>query len=214
MSAQTLREQKKQQTRQVISDAATGLFIERGFDRVTIAEVAAAAGVAKMTVTNYFPRKEDLVLDLSEVFVSGPARVVAEGLVGGVSPLVSLREHYLAAVERHDPVIGFSGEPFARMIVESPALLARLRVFHEEREAAVARVLAEAETGAGAGGGGAPSDGITSAAVAAQLGAALRLLFGRLLERTLSGASNAEIAVAHEEEARRVFALLEPLFAE
>lgn len=225
MSAQPLREQKKQQTRQAISDAATGLFVERGFDRVTIADVAAAAGVAKMTVTNYFPRKEDLVLDLSEAFVSGPARVVA-ARPAGLSPLEALRDDYLAAVRRQDPVIGFSGEPFARMIVDSPVLLARLREFHEQREAALAEQLA-AEAGARAGTGGAwgdpqaPEDaedtedaeGITCRAVAAQLGAALRVLFGCLLERTLTGESNAEIAAPHEAEARRVFELLEPSLA-
>ncbi|MCX4822362.1 TetR/AcrR family transcriptional regulator [Streptomyces sp. NBC_01142] len=222
MSAQPLREQKKKQTRQAISDAATGLFIERGFDRVTIADVAAAAGVAKMTVTNYFPRKEDLVLDLSEAFVSGPARVVA-ARPAGVSPLEALRDDYLAAVRKQDPVIGFSGEPFARMIVDSPVLLARLREFHEQREAALAEQLG-AEAGARAGTGGAwgdpqaPKDaedpeGITCRAVAAQLGAALRVLFGCLLERTLTGGSNAEIAAPHEAEARRVFELLEPSLA-
>jgi AcrR family transcriptional regulator len=213
MSALPLREQKKQQTRQAISDAATGLFIERGFDRVTIADVAAAAGVAKMTVTNYFPRKEDLVLDLSEEFVSGPARVVA-GRAPGVSPLEALREDYLAAVRRRDPLIGFSGEPFARMIVDSPVLMARLREFHEQREDALAEQLsAEAGARAGAEAGAKDRDdpeNITDRAVAAQLGAALRLLFGRLLERTLTGESDAKIAAPHEAEARRVFELLEP----
>jgi AcrR family transcriptional regulator len=56
-----LRERKKQETRQAISDIATVMFVQRGFDAVTISQVAEAAGVSKMTVTNYFPRKEDLV---------------------------------------------------------------------------------------------------------------------------------------------------------
>ncbi|TMR06256.1 TetR/AcrR family transcriptional regulator, partial [Nonomuraea turkmeniaca] len=68
-----LREQKKRETRQAISDHATQLFLERGFDRTTIADIAAAARVAKMTVTNYFPRKEDLALDHHEAFVAGLA---------------------------------------------------------------------------------------------------------------------------------------------
>ncbi|MCF2436589.1 TetR/AcrR family transcriptional regulator [Streptomyces thinghirensis] len=58
-----LRETKKRETRQLISDHATRLFIEQGFERTTIAEIADAARVAKKTVTNYFPRKEDLALD-------------------------------------------------------------------------------------------------------------------------------------------------------
>ncbi|MER6799893.1 TetR/AcrR family transcriptional regulator, partial [Amycolatopsis mediterranei] len=58
-----LRERKKQATRLLISNVATGLFAERGFEEVTVAEIAEAAGVSKMTVFNYFPRKEDLFLD-------------------------------------------------------------------------------------------------------------------------------------------------------
>ena len=52
-----LRERRKQETRQAVSDIATGLFVANGFEEVTISQVADAAGVAKMTVTNYFPRK-------------------------------------------------------------------------------------------------------------------------------------------------------------
>lgn len=142
-----LREMKKRQTRQNISNQATRLFMRHGFDRVTIADVAAAAQVAKMTVTNYFPRKEDLALDLHEEFVALQARTVA-GRAPGESALTALRRAFLEAVAKHDAVIGFSGPDFARMIVESPALVARLREFHEEREDALAAVLAE-ETGAG-----------------------------------------------------------------
>ncbi|MEE3921649.1 TetR/AcrR family transcriptional regulator [Micromonospora sp. BRA006-A] len=56
MTAQStgLRALKKRQTRENISSQATRLFLERGFDNVTIAEAAAAAQVSKMTVTNYF----------------------------------------------------------------------------------------------------------------------------------------------------------------
>src|SRR5687768_778483 len=113
MSTQTtgLRELKKQQTRENISHQATRLFLERGFDKVTIADVAAAAQVAKMTVTNYFPRKEDLALDLSEAFVGSLARTVRER-EPGESALAALRRAYLAAVAEHSPVIGFSGPAF------------------------------------------------------------------------------------------------------
>lgn len=58
-----LRERKKRETRAAISHVATRLFYERGFDAVTVDEVARAAGVSKMTVFNYFARKEDLMLD-------------------------------------------------------------------------------------------------------------------------------------------------------
>ena len=55
-----LRELKKEQTRQHIADTAWQLFIDRGFDQVSVAEVARAAQVAEATVFNYFPSKEDL----------------------------------------------------------------------------------------------------------------------------------------------------------
>ena len=58
-----LRESKKLHTRQQIADEAMRLFVTRGFDHVTVAEVAAAAGVSEKTVFNYFPTKEDLFFD-------------------------------------------------------------------------------------------------------------------------------------------------------
>ena len=63
MSATSLRERKKQNLRTAISDAATRLFVERGFDNVTVAEIAEAANVSTMTVFNHFQKKEDLFFD-------------------------------------------------------------------------------------------------------------------------------------------------------
>jgi AcrR family transcriptional regulator len=61
-----LRERKKRLTRQLISDTATNLFLERGFDEVRISEIAAACEVSEKTIYNYFPTKESLVLDREE----------------------------------------------------------------------------------------------------------------------------------------------------
>jgi AcrR family transcriptional regulator len=71
-----LRERKKEQTRAAIAHTAVGLFLERGYDHVSIADIAAAAGVAKMTVTNYFPAKEDLVISAGVSVVPDLAAVV------------------------------------------------------------------------------------------------------------------------------------------
>jgi AcrR family transcriptional regulator len=201
MAGMGLREMKKRQTRQNISDQATRLFLRHGFDRVTIADVAAAAQVAKMTVTNYFPRKEDLALDLHEEFTGLLARTVAER-APGESALAALRRAFLDAAARHDPVIGFSGPDFARMITESPALVARLRELHEERENALTAVLA-AETAAH------PDDPLPRLA-AAQLAAVHRVLFQEALRRTLDNEPDEEIAAALAKSARMAFDMLSP----
>ncbi|MEV0611922.1 TetR family transcriptional regulator [Nonomuraea sp. NPDC050404] len=203
MSTDTLglREQKKRETRQAISDHATQLFLERGFDHTTIADIAAASRVAKMTVTNYFPRKEDLALDHHEEFAQGLARAVARRPAGEPA-LGAVRREYMTALERRDPVIGFTGRDFARMIAASPTLVARLRDLHDQREEALARQLA-AE---------APADPVAARAVAAQLGAADRLLFRELQARMLAGdpPDDDAIAAALTQIARQIFDLLEP----
>ncbi|MET8756909.1 TetR/AcrR family transcriptional regulator [Lentzea sp. NPDC004782] len=196
-----LRELKKQQTRQAISDTATRLFLERGFEEVTITDIAAAAQVAKMTVTNHFPRKEDLALDYHETFAASLARTV-EARPAGESALAALRREFLDQLTRHDVLAGFSGPGFARMITDSPTLTTRLRDLHDQREEALARTLA-ADTAA------APGD-IEPRAAAALLGAAHRTLFQEVMGLTLRGTGNQEIAAIADRSARHVFGLLEP----
>ncbi|MFB8009649.1 TetR/AcrR family transcriptional regulator [Nocardia sp. NPDC056000] len=196
-----LRERKKQQTRQHISNTATLLFLERGYDSVTIAEIAAAADVAKMTVTNYFPRKEDLVLDLHDIFVETLAQTVREREIGE-SALAALRRNYLATVAERNAVVGFSGPDFARLITGSSALVARLREFHEERERRLATCLA-AETSAG-------PDEFAPRVAAALLGGIHRALFEETLRRTVAGESNDVIAGALTGNVITAFDTLEP----
>ncbi|GAA0219370.1 TetR family transcriptional regulator [Saccharothrix mutabilis subsp. mutabilis] len=196
-----LRARKKQQTRENISNQATRLFLERGFDKVTIADVAEAADVAKMTVTNYFPRKEDLALDLGAVFVDMLARTVRER-APGESALTALHRAYADAVARQDPVIGFSGPEFARMIADSPALVSRLREFHDDRETALAEALAEQTAS--------HPDDLRPRVAAALLGGVHRLLFDETLRRTVAGEPNDRIAAALAEHVDTAFGMLEP----
>ncbi|MFD3997867.1 TetR/AcrR family transcriptional regulator [Streptomyces sp. NPDC058583] len=207
-----LRESKKQETRQLISDHATRLFMEQGFEQTTIAEIATAARVAKKTVTNYFPRKEDLALDHHEAFTATLARAVADR-AAGESPLAALRREFTAAVETCDPVAGFAGPEFARMIAESPTLSARLRELHDLREEALAETLATvAPAQAPAQATAQPpaqAPAIAPRAAAALLGAAHRLLFQRIQELTLAGEPNARIAAVVAPEATYLFDLLE-----
>jgi AcrR family transcriptional regulator len=64
--AEGLRERKKRLMRRQLSDTATAMFLERGFDAVRVAEVARACGVSEKTVFNYFPVKEALIMDRLE----------------------------------------------------------------------------------------------------------------------------------------------------
>ncbi|MFJ2741505.1 TetR/AcrR family transcriptional regulator [Streptomyces sp. NPDC087440] len=203
--AMGLRESKKYETRQLISDHATRLFMEKGFEATTIADIAVASRVAKKTVTNYFARKEDLALDHQGEFVAGLARAVA-GRGVGESALAALRREFLAGVERRDPVIGFAGERFCRMIADSPTLTTRLRDLHDQREEALAHVLAEEAGVAG--------DDFGTYVVAAQLGSVQRALFQRIMRLTLAGRSADEVAAEVAEDGRRVFGLLEASFGD
>ncbi|WP_106400799.1 TetR/AcrR family transcriptional regulator [Actinocorallia populi] len=196
-----LRETKKQETRQLISDHATRLFIAQGFERTTIAEIAVAARVAKKTVTNYFPRKEDLALDHQDQFAASLAGAVA-ARYPGESALAALRRAFADAVAAQDPVAGFSGREFARMIADSPTLSTCLRGLHDRREHHLARALAEAT--------GARPDDITVQTAAGLLGAVHRVLFQRIQTLTLAGRPDDLIARSVAAEATCAFDLLEP----
>ncbi|MEU5798403.1 helix-turn-helix domain-containing protein [Streptomyces sp. NPDC047813] len=146
--AEGLRERKKRQTRQYISDVATGLFLERGFDAVTVAEIADAANVSVNTVYNYFPAKEDLFLDRSAGMVDRLARWVrgrAEGESAAAAVLRELRDEIRAVSPRVGLLAGYAD--FMRVIQEAPALRSRLWALAQEVEAGLERVLRE-ETGA------------------------------------------------------------------
>ncbi|WP_441245080.1 TetR/AcrR family transcriptional regulator [Kitasatospora sp. McL0602] len=194
-----LRESKKQETRQLISDSATRLFIEQGFERTTITEIAAAARVAKKTVTNYFPRKEDLALDHHETFTRGLAQAVADR-EHGETPFAAVARTFRSSLREHSPVVGFTGPAFARMVADSPTLTARLRELHDQREEALAAALAAAAADT------APA--IAPLAAAALIAAADRLLFRRIQELTLAGCDDDEIEATLTPEADHVRGLL------
>lgn len=199
-----LRESKKRQTREAISEHARRLFVAQGFEATTIAEVAAAARVAKKTVTNYFARKEDLVLDFHEEFIGSLADTV-RSRPAGASVLQALRIRYQADLRAHSSLVGFSSLEFARVIAESPTLTARLRDLHEQREHALAAEMI------GEGGG---QDAVATRAVAAHLATAHRVLFQRVQELILSGDGPEAVAGGVAKEAQRLFDILEPSFGD
>ncbi|MFJ8075642.1 TetR family transcriptional regulator [Streptomyces sp. NPDC096176] len=139
-----LRERKKLLTYRAISEAAIALFLERGFDAVSVAEVAAAADVSKPTLFRYFPAKEDLVLHRFADHEDEAARVVA-ARPAGLSPLAALHRHFLDGLERRDPVTGLNDDErvlaFHRLLYGTPSLVARLPAYQARSEAALADAL-------------------------------------------------------------------------
>ena len=87
------RERKKQQTREKIARVALELFIERGFEQVTVTEVAEAADVSVNTVYNYFPTKEDLFFGLNQPMETSLAGIVRQREKG--EPLFTFLRHLL-----------------------------------------------------------------------------------------------------------------------
>jgi AcrR family transcriptional regulator len=116
-----LRESKKQQTRERIASEAMRLFATRGFDHVTVAEVADAAEVSEKTVFNYFPAKEDLFFDEVPARLAAIAAAVRERRPGQTA-LGALRELQAKEAPR---LTSEQFATFARVIEESPALRAK-----------------------------------------------------------------------------------------
>lgn len=116
-----LRETKKLQTRQAIADSAMSLFVERGFDHVTVGDVARHAGVSEKTVFNYFPTKEDIFFDEVPERLEALGETV-RGRQPGQSLVAAMHDHHTAQASRLASP-GFVH--FARVIEESPALQAK-----------------------------------------------------------------------------------------
>jgi AcrR family transcriptional regulator len=194
-----LRERRKQETRRAISDVATEMFVTRGFAEVTISQVAEAAGVSKMTVTNYFPRKEDLVFDRADAIVRHLTDVVSTRR-SGESMLAAIRRDYAEAAARADVTLGLSTPQFARMITSSPALASRGLEMLYQREQALGDAIA-AETG---------TDSPEQRLIAVLLSSVHRVLFAEASRRSMAGEPREQTCAALAEEATRAFDLLEP----
>ena len=139
-----LRDRKKQMTRLAISNVATQLFVERGFDQVSVADVADEANVSRKTVFNYFSRKEDLVFDREE-----DGRVlVREALAGRGArpPVVTFQRLMRTLLETGHPLFVISDRTagFWRMVADSPSLTTRARELQVTLAEDLAVMLADA----------------------------------------------------------------------
>ncbi|MFJ9816119.1 TetR/AcrR family transcriptional regulator [Streptomyces sp. NPDC101151] len=198
--AMGLRERKKLQTAMRIYRVAVALFAERGFDNVSVQEIADAAEVSKMTVFNYFGTKEDLVFRPMEEHFGDTARAVRERQPGE-SAVAAVHRQFLELVEVRDPSIGLNPEPFARqvrqLVVETPVLMERAVLAAQKGTRELAGLLA-AETG----------DLMGATVAAATLSAARNALIEEHHHRIAEGESPDRVAADAPERAGLAFGLV------
>ncbi|HEX4362484.1 MAG TPA: TetR family transcriptional regulator [Pseudonocardia sp.] len=141
-----LRERKKARLRETIAATAIRLFLESGFDQVSITDIAREADVARRTLFHYFPTKEDLVLQRFADHEDEAARIVRTRRPDQ-PPLDALREALLDALRQRDPNTGLNDDPeimaFLRLISETESLAARLLRYTSRGMDALAGALRE-----------------------------------------------------------------------
>lgn len=137
-----LRERKKAQTRQAIIDAAERLFTERGFEAVTVEQIAEAAQVTRKTVFNHFPAKQDLALDRAGQYEQVLPAVVRDRPDG-----TSALDAYRALCHRQGSELGAirdhlrTGGGIFSLLDSSPALQQRMAGHRQQAVASVAAQL-------------------------------------------------------------------------
>jgi AcrR family transcriptional regulator len=141
-----LRERKKAETRQRISDLATGMFLDQGFDAVRVADIAARAGVSEKTVFNYFPAKESLVFDQADQQLAAALAAVTER-PSGASPVRAyveqLRAQMTVLIEDDFGHVREIVPRFGEMLESTPTLRAAWGDHRHRMVDAVAHALAE-----------------------------------------------------------------------
>jgi AcrR family transcriptional regulator len=191
-----LRERKKQQTRQAIFEASQRLFARRGFEAVTVAEIAREANVSEMTVFNYFPTKEDLFYAGMQFFEEQLVEAVLNR-PRGESALKAFRRRVLegsenlATRERAEAIL-----KAGKAIAASPSLRAREREIVEEYTRRLAQVLDD-------------EAGIEALVAAAALMSAHRALVAYVREQVASGRRGPGLAEDFKAQTRRAFGRLE-----
>jgi AcrR family transcriptional regulator len=195
-----LRERKKRQTREAIAKAAMALFALRGFDAVTVAEIARAADVSEKTVFNYFPAKEDLVLHGGDERRAALIERIRKRPPGTsfVEPFRRGTMDFLDQVER-EPVEAIVTVP--RLVAQSAALRDRLFLAWEQEAAVLAPILAHEA-------GQAPDD-LVPAVAARTLAWTHRLIFRAAFTRLLAGEDQRAVAADLRKQARRAYRILE-----
>jgi AcrR family transcriptional regulator len=196
-----LRERKKRQTRQLIFEAADRLFRQRGFESVTVAEIARGADVSEVTVFNYFPTKEDLFYGGMQFFEEQLIDAV-RSRARGESAVSAFRRRLLegaADLGTEERVTAI--RKAAQMISVSPSLVVRERDIVDRYTRQLAAVLAE-ETGA------APDD-VEPLGAAGALMVVHRMLVDHIRKQVLAGRRGSQLVEDFKSQARRAFRRLE-----
>ncbi|MER7047185.1 TetR family transcriptional regulator [Streptomyces jumonjinensis] len=198
-----LRERKKQRTRKTISDTAIALFLEHGFDQVSVVDIAAMAEVSKPTLFTYFPAKEDLVVHRFADHQTAGSTVV-EQRPPGVSALDALHQHFLDGLAARDPITGLNDDSdvlaFHSLVYSTPSLVARVGEYLSQAEQTLARTLADTL--------GTEYREVTAPLLAGQVVAAQRLLASVNWQRIVGGRTADDVFPEATADADHAFALL------
>lgn len=139
-----LRERKKDATRALLMATALNLFEQRGFDEVSVSEIAEAAEVSRKTIFNYFEVKEDLVLGHGKHQIEAPADLVRERPVGQ-TPVEAFRAQWLERLAQHHPATGLCDHPevlrIFRLIHNTPQLMQRQQRYNNHSQELLAQAL-------------------------------------------------------------------------
>jgi len=144
-----LRERKKRLMRQQLSDTATQMFLERGFDSVRVTDIAAACGVSEKTVFNYFPTKESLILDRLEATMTSLRTGLAEPGVAPVQAALRILDRELSAMtswlaaQDDSAQAAAAVQRFGTLIQATPSLRAYQSDMMDQFTTVAAAILAE-----------------------------------------------------------------------
>jgi AcrR family transcriptional regulator len=192
-----LRERKKREMRRRIADCATKLFIARGFENVTLQDIAASAKTSKVTVLNYFQQKEDLFFNVGDHVLPLVREALAER--GRRSPIATLRALVAQRVNQEAPIVDRRIARYWQTVSESSSLRARALELLVATEQGLGALLAASI--------GAPKNDRVAHLIATVLVAAWRVAFGEAIRslRSAKAAKGPSVQVIFGETLEQAF---------
>lgn len=202
-ASRDFRGRKRQGTRKAISDAAIKLFLNHGFDQVSVADIATMARVSKPTLFKYFRTKEELVVHQIAEQRTLSCTVVA-GRPPGMSAIGALYQHFLDGLADRDAITGLNDDPgvvaFYSLVYSTPRLVERANLYLAQAEEPLAGTLVDAlDPG---------TREITGALLAGQVIVTERALASANWQRIAAGRSADELYPEAVDDAHHAFSLL------